>query len=304
MSDLVPGASDHPGTSASAPPSNERIASIGELTRRQVFERGQRRRSIAIAATSTIVVIAAVVILVPKTPGWYKVRRSFFDGEVFGETFPLLLEAFVKNLQIFAWCTPVILVWGMVIAICRNVRTPALFPLRLFAAAYTDIFRGVPVILTILLIGFGVPGLGLSRPYNSPYLWGSVALILAYSAYVAEVFRAGIESVHESQRAGARSLGLTSAQTMRHVVLPQAVRRVIPPLMNDLVSLQKDVALVSLIGPIEILRRAGIEKSQYANFTPYVGAAIIFLALTIPETRFVDWLVARERRRTSGTAVR
>jgi polar amino acid transport system permease protein len=304
MSDLVPGMSDHPGTSASGPSSNERTALNGELTRRQLFERRQRRRSNAIAATSTIVVVAALVILIPKAPGWYKVRRSFFNGEVFDETFPLLLEAFLKNLQIFAWCTPVILVWGMFIAICRNVRTPALFPLRLFAAAYTDIFRGVPVILTILLIGFGVPGLGLARPYNSPYLWGSVALILAYSAYVAEVFRAGIESVHESQRAGARSLGLSSTQTMRHVILPQAVRRVIPPLMNDLVSLQKDVALVSLIGPIEILRRAGIEKSKFANFTPYVGAAIIFLVLTIPETRFVDWLVARERRRTSGTAVR
>ena len=291
MSDLVPGTSDLPGTSASP-------------TRRQLFERAQRRRSILIATASTTVVVAALVILIPKTPGWYKVKRSFFDGDVFGETFPLLLEAFVKNLQIFAWCTPVILLWGLVIAICRNVRTPALFPLRLFAAAYTDVFRGVPVILTILLIGFGVPGLGLDRPYNSPYLWGSVALVLAYSAYVAEVFRAGIESVHESQRAGARSLGLSSSQTMRHVVLPQAVRRVIPPLMNDLVSLQKDVALVSLIGPIEILRRAGIEKSKFANFTPYVGAALIFLVLTIPETRFVDYLVARERRRTSGTAVR
>lgn len=292
MNDSVPGTSDRPGTVASTP------------TRRQLFERSRRRRSILIAATSTAVVLTAIVVLVPRTPGWYKVKRSFFNGDVFGETFPLLLEAFVKNLQIFAWCTPVILVWGMFIAICRNVRTPALFPLRLFAAAYTDIFRGVPVILTILLIGFGVPGLGLDRPYNSPYLWGSVALVLAYSAYVAEVFRAGIESVHESQRAGARSLGLSSSQTMRHVVLPQAVRRVIPPLMNDLVSLQKDVALVSLIGPIEILRRAGIEKSKYANFTPYVGAALIFLVLTIPETRFVDYLVSRERRRTSGTAVR
>ena len=231
-------------------------------------------------------------------------RRSFFNGEVFGTTFPRMLSAFVKDVQIFVWCAPCILVLGMLLAMCRSVRTPALFPLRLLAAAYTDIFRGVPVILTILLIGFGVPGLGLERPYNSPYLWGSVALILTYSSYVAEVFRAGIESIHESQRAGARSLGLSSGQTMRHVVLPQAVRRVVPPLMNDLVSLQKDVALVSLIGPIEILRQAGIDKSKYANFTPYVGAAVIFLALTIPETRFVDHLLARERRRTSGTAVR
>ena len=274
------------------------------VTRRQAFERRQKRRSVLIALTSTVIVIGLVVALVPQTPGWYKVKRSFFNGEVLSETFSGLLSAFVKDIQIFLWCAPCILIWGMTLAVCRSVRTPALFPLRLFAAAYTDIFRGIPVILTILLVGFGVPGLGLTRPWNSPYLWGSVALVLAYSSYVAEVFRAGIESVHESQRAGARSLGLSSGQTLRFVVLPQAVRRVIPPLMNDFVSLQKDVALVSLIGPIEILRQAGIDKSKYANFTPYVGAAIIFLLLTIPETRFVDHLMTRVRRRTSGTAVR
>lgn len=274
------------------------------VTRRQAFERRQKRRSVLIALTSTVIVIGLVVALVPQTPGWYKVKRSFFNGEVLSETFSGLLSAFVKDIQIFLWCAPCILIWGMTLAVCRSVRTPALFPLRLFAAAYTDIFRGIPVILTILLVGFGVPGLGLGRPWNSPHIWGSVALVLAYSSYVAEVFRAGIESVHESQRAGARSLGLSSGQTLRFVVLPQAVRRVIPPLMNDFVSLQKDVALISLIGPIEILRQAGIDKSKYANFTPYVGAAIIFLLLTIPETRFVDHLMTRERRRTSGTAVR
>lgn len=274
------------------------------VTRRQAFERRQKRRSVLIALTSTVIVIGLIVALVPQTPGWYKVKRSFFNGEVLSETFSGLLSAFVKDIQIFLWCAPCILIWGMTLAVCRSVRTPALFPLRLFAAAYTDIFRGIPVILTILLVGFGVPGLGLGRPWNSPYLWGSVALVLAYSSYVAEVFRAGIESVHESQRAGARSLGLSSGQTLRFVVLPQAVRRVIPPLMNDFVSLQKDVALISLIGPIEILRQAGIDKSKFANFTPYVGAAIIFLLLTIPETRFVDHLMTRERRRTSGTAVR
>lgn len=292
MNATVPGMSDLPGTGASG------------RTRRQEFERRQRRRSATIATTSTLAVVALVVILVPKTPGWHKVKRSFFDGEVFSTTFPRLLSAFVKDVQIFAWCAPCILAFGLLIAVLRSVRAPALFPFRLFAAAYTDIFRGIPVILTILLVGFGVPGLGLDRPYNSPYLWGSVALVLNYSAYVAEVFRAGIESVHESQRAGARSLGLSSSSTLRHVVLPQAVRRVIPPLMNDFVSLQKDVALISLIGPIEVLRQAGIDKSKYANFTPYVGAALIFLLLTIPETRFVDWLVARERRRTTGTAIR
>lgn len=296
MNETVPGTSDRPGTVASAPMSSRE-------TRRR-YERRQKRRSTVIALTSTLIVIGLLVALIPLTPGWYKVKRSFFNSEVFSDTFPRLLDAFVKDVQIFLWCAPCILVWGMVLAVCRSVRTPALFPLRLFSAAYTDIFRGVPVILTILLIGFGVPGLGMDRPWNSPYLWGSVALVLTYSSYVAEVFRAGIESVHESQRAGARSLGLSSGQTLRFVVIPQAVRRVVPPLMNDFVSLQKDVALVSLIGPIEILRQAGVDKSKYANFTPYVGAALIFLALTIPETRFVDHLMARERRRTSGTVIK
>jgi len=296
---MVPEMSDHSGTN-----SLNEISKLRPISRRQVFERRQKRRSLLIALASSLAVIGLLVALIPQTPGWYKVKRSFFNGPILDETFPALLRAFVKDIQIFLWCAPCILVLGMLLAICRNVRSPLLFPLRLFAAAYTDIFRGIPVILTILLIGFGIPGLGMDRPWNSPYLWGSVALILAYSSYVSEVFRAGIESIHESQRAGARSLGLSSSQTLRHIIIPQAIRRVIPPLMNDFVSLQKDVALISLIGPIEILRQAGIDKSKYANFTPYVGAAIIFLLLTIPETRFVDHLMSRERRRTSGTAVR
>lgn len=237
-------------------------------------------------------------------PRWDRVKASFFDGELLADSFPRLLDAFVLDVMIFVWTTPFILLAAMLIAIARNTRAPSLFPVRIFAIAYTDIMRGVPVILWIYLIGFGVPGIGLERPWNSPLLWGSVALGLTYSAYVAEVFRAGIEGVHESQRAAARSLGLSSAQTMRHVILPQAVRKVLPPLMNDMVSLQKDVALVSLIGPIEILRQAGIDKAKFANFTPYVGAAIIFLSITIPLTRFTDYLLTRERERTGGSRVR
>ena len=273
------------------------------LTRRQAYEQTQRRRSTAIAATSTALVILAVVVLVPRTPGWPKVKRSFFNRSVFVDTFPDLLSAFWLDIKIFLVAVPCIFALALFLALARNTRNPALFPMRAFAALYTDIFRGIPVILTIFLIGFGVPGLGLSRSMGRPIIWGTVALILAYSAYVSEVFRAGIESVHESQRAAARSLGMTGGQTMRSIVLPQAVRRVVPPLMNDFISLQKDVALVSLIGPVEILRQAGIEKSHFANFTPYVGAAVIFLAVTVPLTRTADYLVARERRRTGGTAV-
>lgn len=236
-------------------------------------------------------------------PRWHRVQQSFFNRERLVDSFPRLLDAFLLNIKIFVWTTPAILIAALLIAVARNTRNPALFPLRLFVIGYTDVLRGVPVILLIYLVGFGVPGIGLERPWNSPLLWGSVALGLSYSAYVAEVFRAGIESVHESQRAAARSLGLSSAQTMRHVILPQALRRVVPPLMNNLVSLQKDVALVSLIGPIEILRQAGIDKAKFANFTPYIGAAIIFLLITIPLTRTTDWLLTRERERTSATRV-
>lgn len=276
---------------------------MAELTRRQQFERGQRRRSVLLAAVSTAVVVAAVVVLVPRAPRWDRVKASFFDGETFRESFPKLLDAFVLDLKILGWSAPSVFVLGLLLALARGARNPVLFPLRAFAAIYTDVFRGVPVILTIYLIGFGVPGLGLPRPWNSPLLWGSVALILAYTAYVSEVVRAGIDSVHESQRAAARSLGMTSGQTMRTVVLPQAFRRVTPPLLNDFISLQKDVALVSLVGPIEIFRQAGIEKSRFFNFTPYVAAAVIFLCLTVPLTRIADHLMARQRSRVSGTAV-
>jgi len=277
---------------------------VEPLSRRQLFERAQRRKSTLIAAASTSLIVLLVVVLIPKMPRWDRVRQSFFNAERFKDSFPRLLHAFVLDIKIFAWSVPFIVVLALLVAITRNSRSPALFPLRALAIAYTDIMRGVPVLLWIYLIGFGVPGLGMDRPWNSPLLWGSVALVLTYAAYVAEVFRAGIDGVHESQRAAARSLGLSNMQSLRFVVLPQAIRKVIPPLMNDLVSLHKEVALVSLIGPVEILRQAGIDKSKFANFTPYLAAAAIFLLLTIPLTRTTDWLLERERRRTSGTRVR
>ena len=273
-------------------------------SRRAGYERSRRRRSLLVAAISSTVLVVLVVVAVPRMPRWDRVHKSFFNGERFADSFPRLLHAFVLDVKIFLWSIPFIVVLALLVATTRNSRSPVLFPLRALAVAYTDIMRGVPVILWIYLIGFGVPGLGMERPWNSPLIWGSVALVLTYASYVSEVFRAGIESVHESQRAAARSLGLGTAQTMRFVVLPQAVRRVIPPLMNDLVSLQKDVALVSLIGPIEILRQAGVDKSKFANFTPYIAAAVVFLLITVPLTRTTDWLVERERRRTSGTRVR
>ena len=237
------------------------------------------------------------------SPGWDRVRQAFFDGDVFRESFPGLLRAFWLDVQILLWSTPLILVASLLLALARNTRSPALFPLRAFAIVFIDVLRGIPVILLVFLIGFGVPALGLSREWANPLIWGTVTLVLSYSAYTAEIIRAGIDSVHESQRAAARSLGMSSRQTMWTVVLPQAFRRIVPPLMNTFVSLQKDVALVSLIGPVEILRQAGIDKATYANFTPYVAASVIFLALTIPFTRLADYALARQRRRTGATTI-
>lgn len=268
-------------------------------TRREVYQAKRRRRSIFIATTSTLLVIAALVVLIPMTPGWEKVQKSFFNGAVLAKTFPKLLDAFLVNIMIFAWSAPLIAILGLLIALARDAKSPALFPLRIFGAAFTDIFRGVPVILTVYLIGFGIPGLGLPRPWNSPYIWGSLALILTYSAYVAEIFRSGIDSVHPSQRSAALSLGLSERHVMRDVVLPQAVRNVVPSQMNMLIALQKDVSLLSFIGPVEIFRQAGVFKSLMASFTPYVGAAIIFLILTVPATRYADHLMSRQARERS-----
>jgi polar amino acid transport system permease protein len=282
-------------------------------TRREVWLRRQRRKALLIATVSTVVVFGGAFLLITNSSGWPTVKQIFFNGDRFKKDFPEVLSYLWVDVKLFLICAPFILVWGLVIALCRNTRNPALFPLRAFAAIYTDFFRGVPIILTIYLIGFGIPKLGLltgefhflwfGGNWASPYLWGPVALILAYSAYVAEVFRSGIDGVHESQRAGARSLGLSHSQTMRFVVLPQAGRRVIPPLMNDFLSLQKDVALLSVLGIIDVFRRATSIKDLYANYTPLVAAALIFLLLTIPETRLVDWYSNRQRKRTGGSVV-
>jgi polar amino acid transport system permease protein len=273
--------------------------------RRAAYERQQRLRSWLIATISTIVSVGGLALVLPMTPGWPKVQSSFFNWRVFRDALPQLWSPFLLNLKIFAICAPCIVVFGMLLAMARNVRSAALFPLRLFASVYTNVVRGVPVILWITLIGFGVPGLFEKRAwYTKGIVWGGVALVVCYSAYVAEVFRSGIESIHESQRAAARSLGLSARQTMMGIIVPQAVRRVVPALMNDLVSLQKDVALVSVIGTVEALRRATIIKDKTFNFTPYVAAAVLFLLVSVPLTMLTDYLLARERRLTGATSVR
>jgi polar amino acid transport system permease protein len=250
-----------------------------------------------IALASTAVFLGLVVLLVSRSSGWPEVKQTFFDWGYFRDSFPEIARAFVTNVELFLAAEAIVLVVALLVAMLRSLSGPVFFPLRGLAVVYTDFFRGVPTILVILVLGFGAPGLQLSGVPISPFFWGVVALVLVYSAYVAEVYRAGIESVHPSQAAAARSLGLSHAQALRYVILPQAVRRVVPPLLNDFIGLQKDTALVSVIGLVEALRQAQIDASATFNYTPYLATAVLFVAVTIPLARFTDWLVLRERRR-------
>jgi polar amino acid transport system permease protein len=254
-------------------------------------------RSTLIALASTTVFAAIVVLLVSSSPGWPEVKRQFFNREFFRESLHTIPDAFLLNVKIFLVAEVFILVVALVIAVMRGLPGPVFFPLRALAVVYADLFRGVPTILVIYLLGFGIPALQLSGVPKGELFWGTAALVLVYSAYVSEVYRAGIESVHPSQNAAARSLGLSHAKTLRFVILPQAVRRVIPPLLNDFIGLQKDTALVALLGPVEAFRQAQIDVASDFNYTPYIVTALLFILLTIPLARFTDWLVVRDRRK-------
>ncbi|HEX2883328.1 MAG TPA: amino acid ABC transporter permease [Candidatus Limnocylindria bacterium] len=264
---------------------------------------GAGARSLFIAAISTVVFFAVLGVVVVNSPGWENVRRSFFDWEIFLESAGDIVPKFWVNIQLFVIAEVLILVIGLVVAVLRSLPGPVLFPVRLLATIYVDLFRAVPGILVIYMLALGVPALRLPGVPNSAFFWGIVALTLLYSAYVSEVYRAGIDSIHPSQTAAARSLGLTQAQAMRFVVLPQAVRRVIPPLLNDFIGLQKDTVLVSFVGVVDIFRQSQIEQFALFNFTPYLVTALVFIAMTIPLARFTDWLVAREREKRSAAAV-
>ncbi len=267
--------------------------------------RGRRegRRAVFIAVASTVVFFSVLVVVVVNSPGWLEIKRSFFNGELFMEDLPDISRAFLLNVKLFVVAEIFILVLALFLAVLRSLPGPVFFPIRILAVGYTDLFRGVPTILVIYILGFGAPALQLRGVPKSPFVWGVVALVLVYSAYVAEVYRAGIESVHPSQAAAARSLGLSRWQTLRLVVIPQAVRRVIPPLLNDFIGLQKDTALVASIGVVEAFRTAQIDSAATFNFTPYLASALLFVVITIPLARFTDALIARDRRRRQVAAV-
>jgi polar amino acid transport system permease protein len=262
---------------------------VDRRAERAAAKRAQARRGQAIAVASTIVVLGGLASVILTSSGWPEVRDTFFSTEVFKDSFPDILEAFWLDVRVFCIVEVAVLILGLVIALLRTVDAPSLFPLRMLAVVYTDVFRGVPVILLVYLIGFGVPALALEGLPTEPVILGGIALTLAYSAYVSEVYRAGLRSIHRGQRDAALAIGLTEGQAMRHVILPQAVRRVGPPLLNDFISLQKDVALIAIIGVTgEAFRQAQIESSLVFNYTPFIAAALLYLAITIPMARLLD----------------
>jgi polar amino acid transport system permease protein len=257
-------------------------------------------RSLLIAIVSSIVFFGLIAYVVVNSAGWPRVQAQFLDAELFWASLPKVVSKFWVNVQLFLIAEALILVFGLLLAVLRSMPGPVVFPLRLMATLYVDIFRAVPGVLVIIALGIGIPALRIQGIPKDEFFWAIVVLTLVYSAYVSEVYRAGIESVHASQSAAARSLGLSQLQTMRHVVVPQAVRRVIPPLLNDFIGLQKDTVLVSFIGVVEIFRQTQILTAANFNFTPYVATALVFLVVTIPLARFTDWLVIRERRKGQG----
>ena len=262
---------------------------------RESWRRRQAARSAAIAAASTLVVLGVVGALVISSPGWERVHETYFNWDKAVDSFPAVAAGLWMNVKIMAISAVAIVFVSLTIAVMRTTRGPFAFPLRLLGTVYVDVFRGLPLLLVIFLLGFGGPALDLSGLPRSALFWGCASLVLSYSSYVAEVFRAGIESVHQSQRLAGRALGLTYAQTLRHVVLPQAWRRVLPALMNDLVSLQKDSGLIAVLGTvIDAIRAAQIETARDFNYTPYVVAGFLFICLTVPMARLTDWFARKQ----------
>jgi polar amino acid transport system permease protein len=257
-------------------------------------------RSLLITIVSTVVFFGFIAWVVVSSPGWPRFQEAFLNGPIFWESLPKLLGKFWVNIRLFLVAEVLILAFGLLLAILRGLPGPVFFPVRLLATVYVDVFRALPGLLIVIVLGIGVPALRIEGVPTDEFFYAVIALTLVYSAYVSEVYRAGIESIHPSQQAAARSLGLSQLQALRFVVVPQAVRRVIPPLLNDFIGLQKDTVLVSTIGLVEIFRQSQILVAANFNFTPYVATALVFLIVTIPLARFTDWLIARQRRQGTG----
>ncbi|MFM8621263.1 MAG: amino acid ABC transporter permease [Candidatus Nanopelagicaceae bacterium] len=260
---------------------------------RQLARKKRNRKSQLIAAISSLLIIGGLLAIVVLSPGFKTLRNTFFDWAYGVEVFPKVLLGFTTNILLTIIASISVGVIALTIALIRTSKSAALAPIRFLATAYVDIFRSIPLILVILLVGFGVPALSIKGLTSNVLILGTIAVVITYSAYVAEVLRSGILSVHPSQKAAARTLGLNSSQTLRHVILPQAIKRVTPPLLNDLVALIKDTGLVSILGVTDAVRAAQIETSRTFNYSPYITAAVLFLCVTIPLTRYTDRMLRR-----------
>jgi polar amino acid transport system permease protein len=255
---------------------------------REVAKRRRARRGAAIAALSSLLILGGLAALVLTSSGWPEVRETFFSWSEFKNAFPEVLEGFWLDVKVFMGVEAAVLVIALALALVKISSSAGLFPLRLLSIVFVDISRGIPTVLMVYLIGFGIPALQIVKPAPDPAILGAIALTISYSGYVAEVYRAGIRSVHRGQHDAALAVGLTHSQAMRLVILPQGIRRVAPPLLNDFISLQKDAALISIIGPIEAFRAAQILQGENFNFTPLIAAALLYLAVTVPLARVVD----------------
>lgn len=287
------------------PPPPLTDAQVADLLRPKTFwSQPGVIRSLIIAVASTVVIFGGMAWLIGQSEGWAQVQQAFFSPPDIRAAWPKVVEGFKLNIRMFMIAEPLVLIFGLTLALIRLGTSPVLFPVRALAIAYIDLFRGAPALLVIMMLGFGMPGLRIDWLPSSPIFWGTTACVITSSAYTAEIFRAGIESVHRSQRAAARSLGLSNFQTFRYVVLPQGIKAVIPPLISGFVSLQKETALVSTIGPLEATRQAQIYSGLNFNYSSYVVAALLFIAITIPLARFTDWLLRRSaaRMQMGGTA--
>lgn len=281
-------------TASNANVENANVSEV-ELNRRLIRKK-QNLRSVGISILSTVVLVGVVVIALAMSPGWPRVRETFFSGKYFMISLPSVLQGLMLNLQVLVFAVIGVAILGTLIAVIRTSASPLLFPLRAIAQFYTTIMRGIPMLVVLYLIGFGIPGLQLFGRIP-PAILGTIAIVISYSAYVGEVLRAGFEDVHPSMRASARSLGLTSGQTVRLVVIPLGLRKVAPALMNDFISMQKDAGLISVLGAVDAVRAAQISVATSYNFTPYVVASVVFIALSIPFIVLNDWYTARLRKR-------
>jgi polar amino acid transport system permease protein len=277
--------------------------SARELERR-ALRRARARRDILVASIALVVVVGLLVLGVTSAPGWDRVQETFFNWDEAKASFPQVIKGFGKNVLIFLVAEPCILVLGAGVAVVRSTVSPVMMPFRVLAVVYADVFRGIPTILLVYLAGIGLPALELQGLTTNTLWLGTGALVASYGAYVSEVFRAGIESIHPSQLASADTLGLSRWQSMVHVILPQATRRVAPPLLNDFISLQKDTALLSVIFVFEAMFSAQDYTNFHFNYTPLVVAAVLFICLTIPLTRFTDWMARRMMRREFAGVVK